>query len=44
MFEWVFLARREDPSLVYAFVIAVQWLIVINLLYMFSLCEGNTDI
>ena len=30
--------------LVYAFVIAVQWLIVINLLYMFSLCEGNTVI
>ena len=27
--------RREDPSIVYAFVIAVQWLIVINLLYMF---------
>ena len=35
MFERVFLARLEDPSLVYAFVIAVQWLIVINLLYMF---------
>ena len=30
--------------LVYAFVIAVQWLIVINLLYMFSLCEGNTGL
>ena len=42
LFEWVFLVRREDPSLVYAFVIAVQWLIVINLLYMTSLCEGTS--